>query len=38
MMELVCLLTVVEVTRHEFVYDKINDKTTNTLSECIPKY
>lgn len=33
MMKLVCLLTVVEVVRHECVYDKINNKTTNTFNE-----
>lgn len=29
MMELVYLLTVVEATRYDYVYNKIHDKTTN---------
>lgn len=35
MMELVYLLTVVEATRYDYVYNKINDKITNTLNEYI---
>lgn len=35
MMELVYLLTVVETTRCDYVYNKINDKITNTLNEYI---